>query len=77
MFKRQKRVLVIDDDSHICDFITLVLMQYNVTPVICDSFEAAFVNNPTFKYDLVIADVFMAGMGALRGSSGLGKKRPT
>ena len=73
---KKKHVLVIDDDNHLRDFIATVIMQLGHKVTSCDNFENALIGFAQSKFDLVITDVFMEGMGGIAGIGVIRKEHP-
>lgn len=73
---RKKHVLVIDDDSSLRDLISLVVMQLGHQVTSSDNFENALIGFSQSKYDLVITDLFMEGMGGIEGINVIRKEHP-
>jgi CheY-like chemotaxis protein len=64
---RPKHVLVIDDSVTVCLFIAKHLEGIGYRVSIAQTMEYAFSNVDIAHVDLVICDIFMPGMGGLKG----------
>ena len=65
--KRQPRILVIDDDGDITDFIGVVLSARDYQVTIAHTVEEGLVGFATLQYDVVFMDLFMDGVGGIEG----------
>ena len=74
--KGPKRVLVIDDDAVITSFIATVLRNEGYQLIVTDSVEKALDGFSTMNYALVITDIFMQGMGGIKGISEIREHNP-
>ena len=74
--KRPQRVLVIDDDDAITSFVTAVLRNDGYQSIITDTVENALDGFSSMNYALVITDIFMHGMGGIKGISEIRKCAP-
>ena len=65
--KRRPRILVIDDDGDITDFIAAVLSARDYQITIAHTVEEGLVGFATLEYDVVFMDLFMDGVGGIEG----------
>ena len=65
--KRRPRILVIDDDGDITDFIGVVLSARDYQVSIAHTVEEGLVGFATLEYDVVFMDLFMDGVGGIEG----------
>ena len=74
--KRPSRVLVIDDNDNINEFVAGLLTIDGYQPVISTSVEDALEGFEGMNYALVITDIFMSGMGGIAGIAEMRKRQP-
>ncbi|MBL4720269.1 MAG: response regulator [Alphaproteobacteria bacterium] len=71
-----RRVMVIDDDSFVADFVSIILGKKLYSTVACYTFEKALEQMERSTFDLVVTDIFMPGMGGIEGIQKLKSKHP-
>jgi two-component system KDP operon response regulator KdpE len=65
--KYRPRILVIDDDSDITEFFGAVLSARDYQVTIAHTVEEGLIDFADLKYDVVFMDLFMDGMGGIKG----------
>ena len=65
--KRQNSALIIDDDPDLADFTRIVLAELGLKVSVEENYESALKNFPAMDWSVVIADIFMGGMGGIEG----------
>jgi CheY-like chemotaxis protein len=63
----QRRAMVVDDDNFVADFVSIILSKRLYGTVACYTFEKALDQMKNSKFDLVVTDIFMPGMGGIEG----------
>ena len=63
MYMESKRVLVVDDDRHICELLELYLMNAGFETALCSDARCALDMLRTESFDLVLLDVMLPDMG--------------
>lgn len=71
-----KRVLVVDDERKMRRVLQMLLEQMGLESTPAESGEEALDLFGQEKFDLVLTDLRMPGMGAWPGSSGSGRSTP-
>ncbi len=71
-----KRVLIIDDDEFYAGLVAKVFGQRRWLPVVCHNMEDALKEINTLKVDLIVTDIFMPGIGGIKGIPFLNKEAP-
>ena len=74
--KNLRNVLVVEDDKNIVDIVSRALETENCQVTMSLSMEEALLGFEHMPYDLVIADIFMTGMGGIEGIMRMRKARP-
>lgn len=74
--KKKKMALVIDDDNHLADLTSQMLMQLGYNTLFCSSFEQGLDIFARSRIDLVVSDIFMPGMGGIEGIRQMRKAFP-
>ncbi len=74
--KNLRNVLVVEDDKNIVDIVSRALETENCRVTMSLSMEEALLGFEQMPYDLVIADIFMTGMGGIEGIMRMRKARP-
>lgn len=62
-----KNILVVDDDTEVAEMIARVLSRFGYQMVITFNMEDGLSAFLTGRFSLVIADIFMKGMGGIEG----------
>ena len=62
-----KNILIVDDDAEVAEMISRILSRFGYRTVMAFSMEDALMSVPSGRYNLVITDVFMKGMGGIEG----------
>ena len=65
--KRRPRILVIDDDSDITEFIAIVLSAKDNQVTVAHTVEEGLTGFATYNYDMVFMDLFMDGVAGIEG----------
>jgi CheY-like chemotaxis protein len=68
--------MVVDDDNFVADFVSIILSKRLYGTVACYTFEKALDQMKHTKFDLVVADIFMPGMGGIEGIRRLKNMHP-
>lgn len=74
---RPARILVIDDEPGIVKLVSYALSGEGFQVVSAARMEAALLEFDKLAYDLVITDIFMAGMGGIEGIKTLRRAQPS
>lgn len=74
--KKIKNVLVVEDDKSTIEIISRALEDKGSRITMSLKMEEALLGFGQMPYDLVIADIFMAGMGGIEGIQRMRKIRP-
>ncbi len=74
--KNLYNVLVVEDDKNIVDIVSRALEKEDCRVTISLSMEEALLGFEQMPYDLVVADIFMAGMGGIEGIQRMRQARP-
>ncbi len=74
--KNIHNVLVVEDDRSTIEIISRALENAGCRITMSLSMEEALLDFDQIPYDLVIADIFMAGMGGIEGIQRMRKARP-
>ena len=74
--KNLNNVLVVEDDRNIVDIVSRALEKENCRVTISLSMEEALLGFEEMPYELVIADIFMTGMGGIEGIQRMREARP-
>ena len=69
-------VLVVEDDKNIVDIVSRALETEDCRITISLGMEEALLGFQQMPYDLVVADIFMTGMGGIEGIKRMRKARP-
>ncbi len=69
-------VLIIDDNAALTDVVAYALNGRQYQATVCFNVEDALDNFEKMKYDLVIIDIFMTGMGGIEGIQRIRKHVP-
>ena len=69
-------ILVVEDDKNIVDIVSRALEKEDCRVTISLSMEEALLGFEQMPYDLVVADIFMAGMGGIEGIQRMRQARP-
>lgn len=76
MLKRRLNILVIDDSSTVCKFISSALSKRDFQATEAYDMETALASIELIRPDLVLTDIMMPGIGGLAGISMLRGKWP-
>ncbi len=68
--------MVVEDDKNIVDIVSRALEKEDCRVTISLSMEEALLGFEQMPYDLVVADIFMAGMGGIEGIQRMRQARP-
>ena len=68
--------MVVEDDKNIVDIVSRVLEAEDCRVTMSLSMEEALLGFEQMPYDLVVADIFMAGMGGIEGIQRMRQARP-
>ena len=63
MSMEAKRVLIVDDDRHICELLELYLVSAGFAATMCGDAHCALEKLRTERFDLVLLDVMLPDMG--------------
>jgi len=74
--KDVRNVLVVEDDKHAIDIISRVLSREGFRVTMALNMEDALKDFARLDYALVITDIFMAGMGGIKGIQEMRRLRP-
>ena len=74
--KNIRNVLVVEDDKNTMEIFSRALGNKDCRVTMSLSMEEALLGFDQMPYDLVIADIFMAGMGGIEGIKRIRKARP-
>jgi len=61
------KILIIDDDVMVGEFLDVVLTNLGFQTTVTKSAEEGYAKFGETNYDLVLSDIFMAGMGGIDG----------
>lgn len=73
---KKKNVLIIEDDQSMQKLIVIVLQHLGYLATVCHSAELALIGFSSAKYDLVITDLFMEGMGGIEAIRVMREQKP-
>lgn len=73
---RNRRVLLIEDDPDVADFLAAILMQSGCHVIVAGNVEDALITVETTDLDFVMTDIFMPGMGGIAGIPVIKKLKP-
>ena len=65
--KKQNSALIIDDDPDLANFTRLVLAELGLKVSVEENYESALKNFPAMDWSVIVADIFMDGMGGIGG----------
>ena len=71
-----RNVLVVEDDKHAIDIISRALSREGFRVTMALNMEDALKDFERLDYALVITDIFMAGMGGIKGIQEMRRVRP-
>ncbi len=74
--KKLRNVLVVEDDKNTMEIFSRALEKENCRVTMSLSMEEALLGFDQMPYDLVIADIFMTGMGGIEGIQRMREVRP-
>ena len=74
--KNIRNVLVVEDDKNTMEIFSRALGNKDCRVTMSLSMEEALLGFDQMPYDLVIADIFMAGMGGIEGIQRMREARP-
>ena len=74
--KEVRNVLIVEDDKNTVDIITRALEKEGIRVTMSMRMEEALMDFERIPYDLVIADIFMSGMGGIEGIQRMREVRP-
>ncbi len=74
--KKIRNVLVVEDDKNTMEIFSRALEKENCRVTMSLSMEEALLGFDQMPYDLVIADIFMTGMGGIEGIQRMREVRP-
>ena len=74
--KNIRNVLVVEDDKNTMEIFSRALGNKDCRVTMSLSMEEALLDFDRIPYDLVIADIFMAGMGGIEGIKRMREARP-
>ncbi len=74
--KNIANILVVEDDKSTNDIISRALSSDDCRVTMALNMEDALLGFDHFPYDLVIADLFMSGMGGIEGIKKMREMRP-
>lgn len=74
--KNIRNVLVVEDDKNTMEIFSRAMENENYRVTMSLSMENALLGFDQMPYDLVIADIFMAGMGGIEGIQRMREARP-
>lgn len=70
--KKKERILIIEDDGLMVELMSAVLTDLGYQVASAHKVEAALIDFERLRYDLVIMDLFMDGMGGIEGIAEIG-----
>jgi CheY-like chemotaxis protein len=73
---RRKRILIVDDNPVICDVVGDMLGKKGYQTLIVGDMEAALSELEINSFDVVVADIFLPGIGGIEGIKRLREKWP-
>ncbi len=74
--KAVRNILVVEDDKSTVEIISRALSRRNWQVTMSLSMEEGLLGFDMIHYDLVVADIFMTGMGGIEGIQQMRKVRP-
>ncbi len=74
--KKIRNVLVVEDDKNTMEIFSRALEKENCRVTMSLNMEEALLGFDQMPYDLVIADIFMTGMGGIEGIQRMREVRP-
>ncbi len=74
--KNLRNVLVVEDDQNTMDIVSRTLEKEGCRVTLSLSMEEALLGFEEMPYELVIADIFMTGMGGIEGIQRMREVRP-
>lgn len=75
-FERVANILVVEDDKETVEITSRALGKGGWRATIALSMEDALMDFDRIKFDLVVTDIFMAGMGGIEGIQRMREIRP-
>ena len=72
----RKFILVIDDSSTIRTLVAEMLSQHSYQTLESETVELVLIDMERIKFDLVVIDIFMPGMGGIEGIARIREKWP-
>ena len=73
---KPKRVLVVDDNPAVCDVVAGMLEKKGYQTLIVSDMETALAEFEIHTFEVVVADIFMPGIGGIEGIKQLRDKWP-
>jgi DNA-binding response OmpR family regulator len=73
---KRKTAMVVDDEPFFGNLVGRLLLQLDFNSVVCNRFEQALDMADQSEVDLVVADIFMPGIGGIEGIRRLKQNNP-
>lgn len=70
--EKKGRILIIEDDGLMVELMSAVLTDLGYQVASAHKVEAALIDFERLRYDLVITDLFMDGIGGIEGIAEIG-----
>lgn len=73
---KRRTAMVVEDEPFFANLVSRLLLQLDYNSVVCNRFEHALDMAQRSEVDLVVADIFMPGMGGIEGIQRLKEINP-